>query len=290
MSVLSRNIVSLLIVLLIPSVLPAEDIIARVPFQSRLLEGQDGDLNSWRADTDHPDFELFEGPSQSMQRTNHPEQNLDQVIMILAYAEQDQGKSKKNDLETAQQEFKDRVEAAMKSIDELFEKEKAAAIKRGNTHAADLIERQRERFKEKRILPSVIRTTHFEKEIVIAVTALQKAYHSEILESTRDGNKAKASWLETKAYNEISPCLFDGRRTYVREGGAVYAIQPDNSWLEVKNKGKSHVRFHEAVRKSDYIELKSKTTDIRVRLYNDRVSLKHGYYPWRHFKNGRWAQ
>ena len=136
----------------------------------------------------------------------------------------------------------------------------------------------------------MIRTAHFEKEIVVAVTSIQKAYHSEILEFTRNGDKSKASWLETKAYNEISPYLFDGRRVYVRDGGAVYSIQPDHSWLEVKNKGKSHVRFHEAARKSDYIELKSKTTDVRVRLYNDRVSLKHGYYPWGHFKKGRWAQ
>lgn len=287
MSFQPRNMLSLVVILLIPSVLPADDINGRVPFRSRSF---DGELNSRMIEQKVIDAGQFEEHSQPLQRSNYPEQNLNRVIMILAYAGPDLGRNGKSDLEIAREEFKERVEAAMKSIDELFEKEKAIAIKRGNTHGAYLIERQRKRFKEKRILPSVIRTIHFEKEIVVAVTSMQKAYHSEILEFTRNGDKSKASWLETKAYNEISPYLFDGRRVYVRDGGAVYSIQPDHSWLEVKNKGKSHVRFHEAARKSDYIELKSKTTDVRVRLYNDRVSLKHGYYPWGHFKKGRWAQ
>ncbi|MAC54603.1 MAG: hypothetical protein CME31_18865, partial [Gimesia sp.] len=230
---------SLLVILLIPSVLPADDINGRVPFRSRSF---DGELNSRMIEQTVIDAGQFEEHSQPLQRSNYPEQNLNRVIMILAYAGPDLGRNGKSDLEIAREEFKERVEAAMKSIDELFEKEKAIAIKRGNTHGAYLIERQRKRFKEKRILPSVIRTTHFEKEIVVAVTSMQKAYHSEILEFTRNGDKSKASWLETKAYNEISPYLFDGRRVYVRDGGAVYSIQPDHSWLEVKNKGKSHVR------------------------------------------------
>ncbi|WP_417383550.1 hypothetical protein [Gimesia sp.] len=290
MSFHSRSIFSLFFVFLIPCTVHAGDINGRVPFHRLTQESWLGGANIGRAAEIDKPLELFEEPTPPPQRDNDPDENLNRVLMILAKADADRGKNGKSDLEVAQEEFEERVKAAMKSLEELFEKEKAIAIKRGNTHAADLIDRQWKRFKEKRILPSVIRTTHFEKEMVVAVTAIQKAYQSEIADCRRDGNQAKASLLETKAYNQISPYVFDGRRSYIREGGAVYAIQPDHSWLEVKNKGKSHVYFYEAARKSDYIELKSRTTDIRVRLYHDRVSLKDGYYPWRHFKNGRWAQ
>ncbi len=290
MSFQSRNMLSLLVVLLIPSALNADDQNWRVPFHSQALDGWDGAPKSWSVEEGANASELYEAESGTVQRTNYPEQNLNQVIMILANAGPNLGKSGKSELEEAQQEFEERVESAMKSIDELFDKGKAIAIKQGNTHAADLIERQRKRFKENRILPSVIRTTQFEKEIVVAVIALQKAYQSEIVEYTRSGDKSKASLLETKAHNQISPYVFDGRRNYVRQGGAIYSIQPDHSWLEVKNRGKTHIYFKEVARKSDFIELKSKTTDIRVRLYNDRVSLKDGYFPWRHFKSGGWAQ
>ncbi|MFI4847718.1 MAG: hypothetical protein ACIAZJ_01350 [Gimesia chilikensis] len=209
------------------------------------------------------------------------------VIIILAKAGPGQEKS---ELEAAREEFQERVNSAMQAINALFDKQKAIAIKRGNTRGAELIDRHRRRFKENRILPSVINTAHFEKEMVVAVTAMQKAYQKEIAECARNGDHAKASVLKAKAQNELAPCVFDGRRKYVRAGGGVFAIQPDLSWLEVKKGGDNHLRYYvEVARKKDYIELKNKTTDHRVRLYNDRVSLKHGYYPWRHFKNGRWA-
>ncbi|MBN72273.1 MAG: hypothetical protein CME32_23710 [Gimesia sp.] len=287
MSLKTRNLICLLFLVLNVTALQAADYFRQIPRQAAKTGARwNGKTQNGKADSQVTTLPSSSEKSGHVQRANFPSQNRSKVIIILAKAGPGQGKP---ELNAAREEFQERVETAMKAINELFDKQKAIAIKQGNTHAADLIERQRIRFKEKRVLPSVINTTHFEKEMVVAVTAMQKAYQHEIAECARNGNQAKASLLKTKAHNELAPCVFDGRRRYVRGGGGIFTIQADQSWLEVKNRGKNHVRFTEVARKPDYIELKDNTTDTRLRLYHDRVSLKHGYYPWRHFKNGQWA-
>lgn len=219
-------------------------------------------------------------------RTTNREQSrgaVIQVAMATNLAEESV------ELAQARQEFKKRVDTATEEILKLFDKQKEIAVKRGDPAAGNVLDRQRERLIRQRILPTAISTGRFEKEILSAVTLLQKAYQTEINKNARSGDKSSGSSLKAECEKLIAPYVFDGRRVYRREGNAVYAIQADNSWLETKPKG-DYVQFSEANRTDEYIELKSKTTDVRVRLYSDRVSLKHGYYPWGHFKKGGWLQ
>jgi hypothetical protein len=114
---------SLLAILLILTALPADEINGRVPFRIRSC---DEELNSQMIEQKVIDAEQFEEHYKPLQRSNYPEQNLNRVIMILANAGPDLGRIGKRELEVAREEFKERVEAAMKSKIELFDNEKAS--------------------------------------------------------------------------------------------------------------------------------------------------------------------
>ena len=71
---------SLVVILLIPTVLPADDIDGRVPFCSRSF---DGELNSRMIELTVLDAGQFEEHSQPLQRSHYPGPNLNRFIMIL---------------------------------------------------------------------------------------------------------------------------------------------------------------------------------------------------------------
>ncbi|WP_417388744.1 hypothetical protein [Gimesia sp.] len=123
MSVQTRNMLSLLAILLILTTLPADEIDGRVPFR---ITSCDEELNSKMIEQKVIDAEQFEEHYNPLQRSNYPEQNLNRVIMILANAGPDLGRIGKSELVVARGEFKGRVETAMKSINELFENEKVS--------------------------------------------------------------------------------------------------------------------------------------------------------------------
>lgn len=200
-----------------------------------------------------------------------------------------QDKPKSTELDSATQEFKDRADAAMKSMYALFDKKKEAAVKGGDTHMVKILDNQRERFSRDHILPTVVRTDKFEKDILGAVRSIQKEYQKAITNSGRNGGSASQSAaLKTEVDQLIAPFLFDGRRVFSYKTGG-FIIQPNNEWREFIKQG-WYDRFREVKRTIDYIEIRSKSSDVSIRLYNGRTSRKEGRYPWRHFKSGVWVQ
>jgi hypothetical protein len=200
-----------------------------------------------------------------------------------------QDKPKSTELDSARQEFKDRADAAMMSMYELFDKKKEAAVKGGDTQTVKILDNQRERFTRDRILPTVVPTDKFEKDILVAVRSIQKEYQKAITNSGRNGGSASQSAaLRAEVDQLIAPFFFDGRRGFNYKTGG-FIIQPNSDWRELKKNGWYDV-FREVKRTKDYIEIRSKTRDVSLRLYNGRSSLKEGRYPWRHFKSGVWVQ
>ena len=201
----------------------------------------------------------------------------------------EQDKPKSTELDSAKQEFKDRADSAMKTIYALFDKKKEAAVKGGDTHTVRILDNQRERFTRDRILPTVVPTDRFEKDILGAVHSIQREYQKAITNNGRNGGTANQSAaLKAEVDQLIAPFLFDGRRVFSYKTGG-FIIQPNGEWRELKKKG-WYDTFREVKRKKDYIEIRSKTRDVSIRFYNGRSSLKEGPYPWRHFKSGIWVQ
>src|SRR5690606_8222576 len=97
------------------------------------------------------------------------------------------------ELEKAKQEIKDRVNSAMQSMYSLFDKEKETAVKRGDTHTVKILDNQRERFSRDRIVPSVVPTDKFAKDVLGAVRSVERVYQKAITDSGRSGGSASQS-------------------------------------------------------------------------------------------------
>jgi|GEM_PF-1042458 len=192
----------------------------------------------------------------------------------------------KTDLDLARQDFHEQVKGAIASINSQFDSQIEAARKRSDSGAIEILQKQQERLTYAHVLPSVIATAKFEKDLSKAMVTVDKAYQKAISECLRNKDADRASALKAELNLLVSGYQFDGRRHYLREGDVHYVIQPDGSWLAGRKDRDN--RFTEEGRTAEYIQLKDTTTDGHLRLYNDRISLKNGYYPWAHFKKGRW--